>query len=65
MKILFLSDLHIERKPFSAKRTSGRVDHEAEMVVLAGCDIHEGIKGLHWARETFPHKPIVYGRRQP
>lgn len=59
MKILVLSDLHLERKAFSAKRAGGRIDDGAEMVVLAG-DIHEGVKGLRWARQTFPDKPIVY-----
>jgi len=63
MKIMVLSDLHIERKPFSPTRAGGHVDDEADMVVLAG-DIHEGIKGLSWARETFPDKPIVC-RGQP
>ncbi len=59
MKVLVLSDLHLERKAFSAKRSGGRIDDEAEVVVLAG-DIHEGIKGLRCARQTFPDKPIVY-----
>lgn len=59
MRILVLSDLHIERKSFSAKRAGGRVDDEVEVVVLAG-DIHEGVKGLRWARETAPQFDIDF-----
>lgn len=51
MTIPVLSDLHIERKPFSDKRAGGRAYDEAEIVVLAG-NIHEGIKRLRWAVET-------------
>lgn len=29
------------------------------MVVLAG-DIWKGNKGVYWARDTFPHRPVVY-----
>lgn len=31
----------------------------ADVVILAG-DIHQGTNGLSWARQAFPHKPIVY-----
>ena len=59
MKLLILSDLHIEREPFYPVDLDGRIDDEADVVVLAG-DIHEGTAGIRWARETFPDKPIVY-----
>ena len=59
MKILILSDLHIEREPFYPADLEGRIDDDADVVVLAG-DIHEGTAGIRWARETFPDKPIVY-----
>ncbi|MES2950485.1 MAG: metallophosphoesterase [Pseudomonadota bacterium] len=59
MKILILSDLHIEREPFYPVDLEGRIDDDADVVVLAG-DIHEGTAGIRWARETFPDKPIVY-----
>lgn len=56
MKLLLLSDLHVEFAPFVADPKT--VD-EADVVILAG-DIHQGTKGLSWARQAFPHKPIVY-----
>lgn len=59
MKLLILSDLHIEREPFYPVDLDGRIDDDADVVVLAG-DIHEGTAGIRWARETFPDKPIVY-----
>lgn len=59
MKLLILSDLHIEREPFYPVDAEGRIDDEADVVVLAG-DIHEGTAGIRWCRETFPDKPIVY-----
>lgn len=36
-----------------------RVDAEADLVILAG-DIHVGVRGIRWARETFPDKPVIY-----
>lgn len=59
MNVLILSDLHIEREPFYPVDQEGRIDDDADVVVLAG-DIHEGTAGIRWARETFPDKPIVY-----
>nr|CBA26741.1 hypothetical protein Csp_H40100 [Curvibacter putative symbiont of Hydra magnipapillata] len=35
------------------------IDRDADLVVLAG-DIDEGTRGLRWARESFPDKPIIY-----
>ncbi len=59
MKLLVLSDLHVEMRPFSPVIEGRRIDEQADVVVLAG-DIHGGARGLRWARETFPDKPIVY-----
>ena len=59
MKLLILSDLHIERESFLPFDQRGRIDEEADVVVLAG-DIHEGTAGIRWARALFPDKPIVY-----
>ena len=53
MKILLLSDLHIEFEDFRPRPT------EAEVIVLAG-DIGVGMQGLHWARERFPDRPVIY-----
>lgn len=54
MKIHVLSDLHLE---FSDFLTSA--DIEADVIVLPG-DIDGGARGILWARETWPDKPIVY-----
>ena len=61
MKILVLSDLHTEYQEFEPVFPSGggRVDEDADVVVLAG-DIGAGVHGIEWAARTFPHKPIVY-----
>lgn len=55
MKILVLSDLHIEFSPFRPPLESVA---SADVVVLAG-DIHQGNLAPSWARRTFPDKPIV------
>jgi predicted phosphodiesterase len=60
MRLLVLSDLHLESNHFSPLLPDGtRVDANADMVVLAG-DIHEGTRGIRWARETFSDKGIIY-----
>lgn len=60
VKLLIYSDLHLDHCPFFDLQIDGRrVDEAADMVVLAG-DIHEGVKGIRWARETFPDKAILY-----
>ena len=59
MKILVLSDLHLDGAPLSAQHQGARIDEHADVVVLAG-DIDEGVKGFRWAREAFPDKPVVY-----
>ncbi len=59
MRLLVLSDLHVEFAPMAALVGAQRIDEGVDVVVLAG-DIHVGVQGLVWARETFPHKTIVY-----
>ncbi|MDP9140371.1 MAG: metallophosphoesterase [Pseudomonadota bacterium] len=56
MKIRIYSDLHIEfgRSDPMFDRRGGE-----ELVVLAG-DIDLGVAGINWAREKFPHVPVVY-----
>jgi DNA repair exonuclease SbcCD nuclease subunit len=56
VKILVLSDLHLERNVFEPDRDAVR---KADVVVLAG-DIHPGTDGIVWARKTFVDKPVVY-----
>ena len=53
MKLHILSDLHLEFERIDPPRT------DADVVVLAG-DIHTGLRGLDWALEYFPDKPVVY-----
>jgi Icc-related predicted phosphoesterase len=57
MKLLVLSDLHVEFAPFVPDPAAVAA---ADAVVLAG-DISNGVKGIAWARQAFAHKPIVYG----
>ncbi len=59
MKLLILSDLHLDMAPMDLEWEWQRIDHSADLIILAG-DIDEGTRGLHWARESFPDKPIVY-----
>ena len=53
MRLLVLSDLHVEFAPFDAVLGTQRIDQGVDVVVLAG-DIHVGTQGLVWARQTFP-----------
>ncbi len=53
MKLHILSDIHNEFEVFEAPAT------EADIVVLAG-DVHVGRRGLDWALQQFPNKPIIY-----
>ena len=53
MKILALSDLHLELQRFEA------IQADVDVIVLAG-DIHKSNLGIYWAKETWPNKPIVY-----
>lgn len=52
MRILVLSDLHVELAPFRPRPVA------CDLVVLAG-DIHNGIDAIRWARASFDGKPIV------
>jgi hypothetical protein len=54
MRVLVLSDLHVEFAPFDAPGDAGAYD----VVVLAG-DIHHAARAIGWARRTFPRHPIV------
>lgn len=56
VKLLVLSDLHIEFAPFEPDRAAVAA---ADVVVLAG-DIHNGVAAAAWARAAFGDKPIVY-----
>lgn len=56
MKLLVLSDLHVE---FAAFQPDVGATKAADVVILAG-DIHKGIQGMAWARLTFPNKEIIY-----
>jgi predicted phosphodiesterase len=56
MKLLVLSDLHLE---FANFVPDAAATEAADLVVLAG-DIHKGTQGIVWARKTFPTKEIIY-----
>lgn len=56
MKLAVLSDLHLEISPWEVP---ARTLREADVIVLAG-DIGMTTHGLHWARQAFPLKRIVY-----
>ena len=53
IKLHILSDLHLEFSTFEPPAT------DADVIILAG-DIGKGNKGVCWARQTFPDKPILY-----
>lgn len=53
MKILILSDLHLEFQEFRIP------DTDADVIILAG-DIHIGAKGLLWAVREVSDRPILY-----
>ena len=59
MKILVLSDLHLEFGRLSTIKDGRGIEEGADVVVLAG-DIAEGERGIRWARETFISKEVVY-----
>lgn len=54
MRLLVLSDLHVEWAPWAPAAPRDAYD----LVVLAG-DIAQGTLALHWARRAFPDAPIV------
>jgi hypothetical protein len=53
MRLLILSDLHLEFAPYKPPKSG------ADLVILAG-DIHPGTKGVTWAMEAFPDSQVVY-----
>lgn len=53
MKILILSDLHLEFASFTP------VSQMVDVVILAG-DIWKKEMGIYWARETWPNTEIIY-----
>ncbi len=55
MKLLILSDLHVEFSPFTPDAAAIAI---ADVVVLAG-DIHKGNEVAQWARQTFADKPVI------
>ena len=56
MQLHVLSDLHNEFAPFVPSPSASAA---ADVIVLAG-DIDTGVKGIQWARATWPDKPLVY-----
>ena len=56
MKLLALSDLHLEFAPFAPDPVAVAA---ADVVVLAG-DIHQGARDMAWARRAFTGKRIIY-----
>jgi Icc-related predicted phosphoesterase len=56
MRLLVLSDLHVEFAPFVPDPT---IVEQADVIVLAG-DIHSGAEGMAWARSSFGAKSIIY-----
>ena len=55
MKILILSDLHLEFAPFEPPPAL-----EFDVVILAG-DIHSpGRRAVQWAESRFAGRPVVY-----
>jgi predicted phosphodiesterase len=53
MRLQVLSDLHLEFAPFVPPTT------DADAVVLSG-DINLGTKGLAWAKQMWPDRPVIY-----
>jgi Icc-related predicted phosphoesterase len=53
LSIHILSDLHLEFAPYHPPAV------EADVIILAG-DTHLGVRGVKWAREVFPDKPVIY-----
>jgi Icc-related predicted phosphoesterase len=53
MKIQLLSDLHIEFEDYQYPEC------DSDIVVLAG-DIHTKDRGVKWAMENIPDKPVIY-----
>lgn len=54
MKILAISDLHLEFSPLKIPNTN-----KVDVVLLLG-DVHTGVKGVQWAVENIESKHIIY-----
>ena len=52
MRLHVLSDLHLEGSSFEPPAV------DADVVVLAG-DLHPGVRGVEWAAERWPDRPVV------
>lgn len=59
MKILLMSDLHLEFEGALQFADEPGIGDGADVIVLAG-DIHIDSRGVEWARAKFPTKKIVY-----
>lgn len=53
MRILILSDLHLEFGEFDIPASC------ADIAVFAG-DVHRGVRGITWLRSHFPKIPVIY-----
>ena len=53
MKISLLSDVHLEFEDFNPPKL------DVDVVILAG-DIHVGLEGIEWAKNTFVDTPVIY-----
>lgn len=58
MRLLILSDLHLEMGELDLVVDGRRIDDDVGVVVLAG-DVMDGLQGPSWARDAFPDKEIV------
>lgn len=54
--VRYFSDLHRE----FTKHLPDKVPSIGEDVVVLGGDIDEGLAGIHWARQVFSGRPVVY-----
>jgi predicted phosphodiesterase len=59
MKLLVLSDLHLEFSGNGDFLPPPSAVDACDLVVLAG-DIHNGALGISWAARTMPHRPVLY-----
>lgn len=59
MKILVISDIHLDTGHLDLIKAGKHPGDEADVVILAG-DIDEGTFGMRWARTTFPKHEIIY-----
>jgi len=59
MKILVLSDLHLEFAGNADFLPPAAAVEASDLIVLAG-DIHAGTLGIAWAAKNFPQRPVLY-----